>query len=294
MISSLFYYIVTIFNIIFPFHTLLNLFSHKDFSPNLYKFLYCAYALLLSWMIFVPTAMSAVFTSFFIYPLWIFHFFFFFSEEKSFRIFLFFIFCITMILVEAISVGLLMILHFLFPQLHLTVLYVAMNGNALSIALCSIFQIIFNILLLPRIFVMVKHNRHLVNIRLFFFLGLPVLFMIMFGNLFMAMPKPPFSYGWCVILSIMISIVMWKMFDHGLRMLKELEDHHLKEEHQRLILEKEIDHLHTLDDEYKKLYHWNHDTSNHLLALSLLTEQGEYEQALSYIQELKNKKEQNL
>ena len=45
--------------------------------------------------------------------------------------------------------------------------------------------------------------------------------------------------------------------------------------------------LTALDDEYKKLYRWNHDTSNHLLALSLLVEQGEYEKALSYIQELK-------
>lgn len=71
-------------------------------------------------------------------------------------------------------------------------------------------------------------------------------------------------------------------------MLKELEEQHLKEEHQRLTLEKEIHHLHTLDDEYQKLYRWNHDTSNHLLALSLLVEHGEYEQALSYIQELKD------
>ena len=33
MIAGLFFYIVSIFNIIYPFHIFLKLFSHKDFSP---------------------------------------------------------------------------------------------------------------------------------------------------------------------------------------------------------------------------------------------------------------------
>ena len=85
----------------------------------------------------------------------------------------------------------------------------------------------------------------------------------------MSMPEPSFSYGWFIITSVIISIISWNLFNHGLTLLKELEEKHLKEEHQRLTLEKEIHHLHTLDDEYQKLYRWNHDTSNHLLSLSL-------------------------
>ena len=288
MISGLFYYMVTIFNIIFPFHILLERFSHRTFSPSFYRRLWIFYAVLLSWMIVVSTSTSATFTAFFIYPLWIFHIFFFFTEDRSFQVFLFFIFCISMIFIEAIAVGILMIFNFIFPQLHLAVLYVALSGNTISIVLCSISQMILDILLLPRIFNMIEHNRHLINIKLFFFLGLPVLFMVIAGNIFMSMPEPSFSYGWFIIASVIISIISWNLFNHGLTLLKELEEQHLKEAHQRLTLEKEIHHLHTLDDEYQKLYRWNHDTSNHLLALSLLVEHGEYEQALSYIQELKD------
>ena len=288
MISGLFYYMVTIFNIIFPFHILLERFSHRTFSSSFYRRLWIFYAVLLSWMIFVPTSTSATFTAFFIYPLWIFHIFFFFTEDRSFQVFLFFIFCISMIFIEAIAVGILMIFNFIFPQLHLAVLYVALSGNTISIVLCSISQMILDILLLPRIFNMIERNRHLINIKLFFFLGLPVLFMVIAGNIFMSMPEPSFSYGWFIIASVIISIISWNLFNHGLTLLKELEEQHLKEAHQRLTLEKEIHHLHTLDDEYQKLYRWNHDTSNHLLALSLLVEHGEYEQALSYIQELKD------
>ena len=193
-----------------------------------------------------------------------------------------------MIFIEAIAVGILMVFNFIFPQLHLAVLYVALSGNTVSIVLCSISQMILDILLLPRIFNMIERNRHLINIKLFFFLGLPVLFMVIAGNIFMSMPEPSFSYGWFIIASVIISIISWNLFNHGLTLLKELEEQHLKEAHQRLTLEKEIHHLHTLDDEYQKLYRWNHDTSNHLLALSLLVEHGEYEQALSYIQELKD------
>ena len=37
MISGLFYYMVTIFNIIFPFHILLERFSHRTFYPSFYR-----------------------------------------------------------------------------------------------------------------------------------------------------------------------------------------------------------------------------------------------------------------
>ena len=145
MISGLFYYMVTIFNIIFPFHILLERFSHRTFSPSFYRRLWIFYAVLLSWMIFVPTSTSATFTAFFIYPLWIFHIFFFFTEDRSFQVFLFFIFCISMIFIEAIAVGILMVFNFIFPQLHLAVLYVALSGNTISIVLCSISQMILDI-----------------------------------------------------------------------------------------------------------------------------------------------------
>ena len=44
-----------------------------------------------------------------------------------------------------------------------------------------------------------------------------------------------------------------------------------------------------LDNEYKKLYVWNHDMANHLLALSLLAEQEKYDQALSYMKQMQEK-----
>lgn len=112
------------------------------------------------------------------------------------------------------------------------------------------------------------------------------------GNLFMSIPSPSFSYGWFVIFSVIISAIMWSMFHQGMSLLKELEKHHLKEKHQQMLLEEEIKHLHLLDDEYQKLYRWNHDTSNHLLALSLLIEQKKYDQALSYIHTLNTSREE--
>ena len=46
------------------------------------------------------------------------------------------------------------------------------------------------------------------------------------------------------------------------------------------------------DYEYKKLYVWNHDMANHLLALSLLAEQEKYDQALSYMKQMQEKGDQ--
>lgn len=56
-------------------------------------------------------------------------------------------------------------------------------------------------------------------------------------------------------------------------------------------LDAEIRHLHCMDEEYKKIRHWNHDIKNHLMAISLLASQRKYEEAEKYIVELTNDSE---
>lgn len=240
MIASFFYYLLNVFFTIGPLNMLFWAFPSKKRTLRSVHITSVLYLFLFSWMIFVPVSKSTVFTAFFIYPIWIFHIFFFFTEPLPFRVFLFIVFIANMILVEAVSAGILVILNFIFPQLHLAVLYVALRGNTLSIVLCSCFQVILNFLIIPFLFGFVKRYRHLINLRLLLFLGVPIWFMIMIGNIFMSLPDPSFSYGWYVIFSLIISVIMWNLFNQGLSLLQELEEKHLKEEHQRLILEKEI------------------------------------------------------
>ena len=89
-----------------------------------------------------------------------------------------------------------------------------------------------------------------------------------------------------LIPALISSFLIFRLFRHGIHLLKDSEKENAIEQHRLLTVQQEIDHLHSLDQEYQKLYVWNHDMANHLLALSLLSEQEKYDQALSYMKQL--------
>ena len=82
---------------------------------------------------------------------------------------------------------------------------------------------------------------------------------------------------------------IWRLFKHGITLLVHSEEENIRQQHHLDMVQQEIEHLHSLDNEYKKLYVWNHDMANHLLALSLLAEQEKYDQALSYMKQMQEK-----
>ncbi len=87
---------------------------------------------------------------------------------------------------------------------------------------------------------------------------------------------------------------IWRLFKHGITLLVHSEEENIRQQHHLDMVQQEIEHLHSLDNEYKKLYVWNHDMANHLLALSLLAEQEKYDQALSYMKQMQEKEIETL
>ena len=133
----------------------------------------------------------------------------------------------------------------------------------------------------------ISTHAYLLRLSLLISLLLPILLPMILNNIFTILSQnslPTYIY---LIPALISSFLIFRLFRHGIHLLKDSEKENAIEQHRLLTVQQEIDHLHSLDQEYQKLYVWNHDMANHLLALSLLSEQEKYDQALSYMKQLR-------
>lgn len=126
----------------------------------------------------------------------------------------------------------------------------------------------------------------MVNTKLIIRVAIPMVITIMLSNISGIVPLK-----WAIIvIHLLVALVSawiaWKLYCKGLLLVGEQERQHIHEIYEMETLDAEIMYLHRMDEEYKKLRHWNHDIKNHLMAISLLTSQGKYEEVEKYIIEL--------
>ena len=240
-------------------------------------------------MIFVPPSAASKYSMLLIYPFTAFSFFFFLGGTKSFKFILFCLFFNSILLIEGISATILSLIGLLFPKLHIVSVFIGLDGNQLSVSLLCILEIITYMIIFSYIVHFIKHHDYLMQISLLVGLLLPILLPIILDNILMIIPNTLHSVFVYLIPSLTCSYGIWRLFKHGITLLVHSEEENIRQQHHLDMVQQEIEHLHSLDNEYKKLYVWNHDMANHLLALSLLAEQEKYDQALSYMKQMQEK-----
>lgn len=124
------------------------------------------------------------------------------------------------------------------------------------------------------------------NIKLTVALILPLVIAVQTSNILYLFVIPKTRIVLTLIFCIPFSFLICIWLNYGFHMLKSCERQHLEQTYQLKVLEQEIAHIHQTNAQYEHLYRWNHDTANHLLALSFLIEQKNYQRALEYIQRL--------
>ena len=237
-------------------------------------------------MLPVPTAIASRYTMIFIYPFTAFNMFFFLGGSKSFKFILFCLYFNVLMLIEATSSLILSLIGLLFPGLHITGILVAFEGNDISISLLCTIEMIVYLIIFSFVIRFISTHAYLLRLSLLISLLLPILLPMILNNIFTILSQnslPTYIY---LIPALISSFLIFRLFRHGIHLLKDSEKENAIEQHRLLTVQQEIDHLHSLDQEYQKLYVWNHDMANHLLALSLLSEQEKYDQALSYMKQL--------
>ena len=289
MIASFCYYLLNIFFTIGPLNMLFRAFPSEKRTIRSVRIASICYVFLFSWMIFVPPSTASKYSMLLIYPFTAFSMFFFLGGTKSFKFILFCLFFNSILLIEGISATILSLIGLLFPKLHITSVFIGLDGNQLSVSLLCIFEIITYMIIFSYIIHFIKNHAYLMKVSLLVGLLLPVLLPIILDNILMIIPNNLHSIFIYLIPSLTCSYGIWRLFKHGLKLLVHSEEENISQQHHLDMIQQEIEHLHSLDNEYKKLYVWNHDMANHLLALSLLAEQGKYDQALSYMKQMQKK-----
>ena len=134
MVGRFFYYLLNVFFTIVPLNMLFRIFpSEKRKSRDVYL-ASIFYAIFFLWMLPVPTAIASRYTMIFIYPFTAFNMFFFLGGSKSFKFILFCLYFNVLMLIEATSSLILSLIGLLFPGLHITGIFVAFEGNDISIS----------------------------------------------------------------------------------------------------------------------------------------------------------------
>lgn len=286
MVGRFFYYLLNVFFTIVPLNMLFRIFpSEKRKSRDVYL-ASIFYAIFFLWMLPVPTAIASRYTMIFIYPFTAFNMFFFLGGSKSFKFILFCLYFNVLMLIEATSSLILSLIGLLFPGLHITGIFVAFEGNDISISLLCTIEMIVYLIIFSFVIRFISTHAYLLRLSLLISLLLPILLPMILNNIFTILSQnslPTYIY---LIPALISSFLIFRLFRHGIHLLKDSEKENAIEQHRLLTVQQEIDHLHSLDQEYQKLYVWNHDMANHFLALSLLSEQEKYDQALSYMKQL--------
>lgn len=286
MVGRFFYYLLNVFFTIVPLNMLFRIFpSEKRKSRDVYL-ASIFYAIFFLWMLPVPTAIASRYTMIFIYPFTAFNMFFFLGGSKSFKFIFFCLYFNVLMLIEATSSLILSLIGLLFPGLHITGIFVAFEGNDISISLLCTIEMIVYLIIFSFVIRFISTHAYLLRLSLLISLLLPILLPMILNNIFTILSQnslPTYIY---LIPALISSFLIFRLFRHGIHLLKDSEKENAIEQHRLLTVQQEIDHLHSLDQEYQKLYVWNHDMANHLLALSLLSEQEKYDQALSYMKQL--------
>ena len=285
IIIHIFYYFLIWTSIIMPLSVFSIAYGRKENQWKAGMFVYG----ILTLAIWSLTKTQLVTMISFILPVtWLLNNMIFLKGTKGFKISLTFAAYVVSICVEAITATILSVLSILFPELHIISVNIGRFGNTLTIALVSSIEIVLIVIVyhfIKRFFVQLPY---MVNARLIIRMAIPMVITIMLSNISGVVPPK-----WAIIVIHLLvawvsAWIAWKLYCKGLLLISEQERQHIYEIYEMETLDTEIKHLHRMDEEYKKMRHWNHDIKNHLMAISLLASQRKYEEAEKYIVELTN------
>lgn len=283
IIIHIFYYFLIWTSIVVPLAVFSEVYAKEK---NRWKIGAVAYALLLLGIWKLAKAQLVTMISFILPITWIFNNILFLKGTKSFKVSLAFASYVISICIESITATILSLLSILFPKAHIISVNIGRFGNTLSIVLVSSIEIVFILIIYHFIKKFLEQLSYMVNAKLIIRVAIPMVITIMLSNISGVVPPVWSVIVIHLIVALLSAWIAWKLYCRGLIIIGEQERQHINEIYKIEILATEIQHLHRMDREYRRLRHWNHDIKNHLAAISYLISQRKYEDAEKYMKEL--------
>ena len=283
IIVHIFYYFLIWTSIVVPLAVFSEVYAR---DRNRWKIGAIVYALLLLGIWKLTKAQVVTIVSFILPITWIFNNILFLKGTKSFKVSLAFASYVISICIESITATVLAILSILFPKAHIISVNIGRFGNTLTIVLVSSIEMVFILIVYHFIKKFLVQLSYMVNAKLIIRVAIPMVIIIMLSNISGVVPPIWSIIVIHLVVALLSAWIAWKLYCRGLIIIGEQERKHIDEIYKMETLDAEIQYLHRMDREYRRLRHWDHDMKNHLTAISHLISQRKYEDAEKYMKEL--------
>lgn len=242
--------------------------------------------ILLLYFIFVPITMvlktrSVLLGTISIQILFISVIFFFFQEKFLKKLACYFIFAITVTVVELVSANLLVLIRHLWSASSLNSTLMYRLSDLPDVICISILDTVIGIFWVRKEVALLKRCFSYLNTRTFLQLLFPVFFPI-FGQAMLLHQTESVFFPFLVVLYWSFCVFSYPLFYIGLQNIQAQERIANKKRQQLQLMKDQLSFSQELEKGYQALRKWNHDVENHLLSLSYLMDMKKYKEAGSY------------
>lgn len=242
--------------------------------------------ILILYFIFVPITMVLKIHSIFLgtistQVLFISVIFFFFQDKFLKKLACYFIFDITVTVVEIVSSYLLVLIRHLWSASSLDSMLMYGLSSLPDVLCISILDTVIGVFWIRKEVTLLKRCFSYLNTRTFLQVLFPVFFPIFGQPLILHQTESAF-FPFLVILYWSFCALSYPLFHKGLQNIQIQERTTSLKKQQLQLMKDQLSFSQELEKGYQALRKWNHDVENHLLSLSYLMDMKKYKEAVSY------------
>lgn len=162
---------------------------------------------------------------------------------------------------------------------------VILQGQLMYVIFIFALDILFLVFVLEKLGCLLENRFMHLSPSLLWKLGVPLSVLMFTQTWLYAIPTVK-DYALHSILNWGIVLACLLVLNSALKKLEHQEKDNIRLQEEKALISQRIDYYHKMTREYDAIHKWNHDISNHLLALSYLVEQKQSTEACQYIDTL--------
>lgn len=193
----------------------------------------------------------------------------------------YFIYAISLTLVEILACNILVLIRPLWAEVPIAFNEIYFVTDTADILCVSLADICIGVLCFQKESALLKRCFSYLHLKTFLQLLYPVYLPIIAQQVIINLTKyqlfPALAAAYWIL-----CLISYPVFRKGIHVIQTQEEAAIFRQHQLQLMKEQLSLSREMEMEYQALRKWNHDVENHLLSLSYLMDMEKYEQAASY------------
>lgn len=193
----------------------------------------------------------------------------------------YFIYAISLTLVEILACNILVLIRPLWAEVPIAFNEIYFVTDTADILCVSLADICIGVLCFQKEAALLKRCFSYLHLKTFLQLLYPVYLPIIAQQVIISLTEyslfPALAAAYWIL-----CLISYPVFRKGIHVIQTQEEAAIFRQHQLQLMKEQLSLSREMEKEYQALRKWNHDVENHLLSLSYLMDMEKYEQAASY------------